>query len=119
MNESELIQKFGLVFEYLNELSSENVIFYSDELLPAGKEDIKKAALLLSVSRKDQEKIFAIKNAHLLLEHFIPHRDALRMAQLARQIGGVEGILNESGSMSAEKKEYIALMNKCTSKLTK
>jgi hypothetical protein len=35
MKELELIQKFGQLFEYLNELSAESVLFYSVELLPA------------------------------------------------------------------------------------
>ena len=116
MKELELIQKFGQLFEYLNELSAESVLFYSVELLPASKPEIEKAALVLSGLTKDQEELSKLQGVPLLLEHFIPHRDALRMAQLARKIGGTEELLNENGSTSAEKKEYRELMTQYTSK---
>ena len=118
MQELELIQKFGEIFEYLNELSGEGVLFYSDQLLPASKAEIEKAALMLSGLTMDQEELSRLQAVALLLEHFISHGDALRMAQLARKIGRTEELLNENGSTSAVKKEYLELMNKYTSTWT-
>ncbi len=81
-NAQRLIQKFGALRVYLHELSPDSPVgLYSEDLLPASKKQIEEAAILCSVTSTDEEDKELLNQIKPLLDLFIPHEDALKLAQ--------------------------------------
>jgi hypothetical protein len=84
MSDSQLIRDFGAIVEYLNDLSPSSVIFFSDKLLPASKEQIKLSAVKLRILSKDEKEKHALEQVPTLLEQFLPHDEAIKILQLSK-----------------------------------
>ncbi len=106
---SDALKKLGVLHEYLSELMSE-VAFFSEILLPAPRQELEKTAADISAGKDEP-----YKTVRLILERYIPHNDAERLAQLWNKVK--PKLVGKEYDKEAEK-EYTALVKKYSEQWT-